>query len=137
MPKQQITVWLQPPIIQALKEQATRQNQTLSQTTAHYVAQALEAEADAAGLRLLVPEVQATLRQELAHIYRQLSTLLARTALESATARRLVFQLLAQQFGPQEAKQFNAAAWAQSLEGLKKPLAEISALLEVSRGNAD
>jgi hypothetical protein len=41
----------------------------------------------------------------------RLAHLIARTALESATARRLVFQLLVRRLTTDEARRLNQAAW--------------------------
>jgi hypothetical protein len=51
----------------------------------------------------------------------RLAHLIARTARESATARRLVFQLLVQQLTTDEARRLNQAAWTGSVDSLRKP----------------
>jgi hypothetical protein len=46
---------------------------------------------------------------------------MGRSALESATGRRLLFQLLAEEMGQEEANRRNRAAWMASVQSLKKP----------------
>jgi hypothetical protein len=59
----------------------------------------------------------------------RLAHLLARTALEAATARRLVFQLLAHSLTPAEAPRLNQAAWTGSVDALRKPAQGLRELL--------
>jgi hypothetical protein len=51
----------------------------------------------------------------------RLAHLLARTALEAATTRRLVFQLLTRHLTPEEARRLNQAAWTGSVDSLRNP----------------
>ena len=67
----------------------------------------------------------------------RLAHLMARSALEGATGRRLLFQLLAEEIGAEEANRRNRAAWTASVESLKKPAEGLREVLgEASRDGA-
>ena len=51
----------------------------------------------------------------------RVSHLLARAALEAATTRRLLYQLLVREVGAEEARRLNQAAWTGSVDSLRKP----------------
>jgi len=62
------------------------------------------------------------------------ANLLVRGALESAATRRTVYQLLVEEFGTEDAKRRNEAAWSGSVESLRRPARGLRELLgEVAR----
>lgn len=135
MPKAKVTFWLEPSQAQALRAQATSLGQTLSETAAALISKALEAQAGEAGAGVLVPALRDAIRREFGAVYRQLETLLARSALEGATSRRLTLQLLGHHLGQATAKEFNDRAWGQAVQSLKSPVEGLRSALEVSRGD--
>jgi hypothetical protein len=67
-------------------------------------------EEDAAGgvgAEVLFPAVRASVKREAGRMGDRLAQLLARSALESAAARRVVFQLLGEELGSEEARRRN------------------------------
>lgn len=135
MSKQKVTFWLQPHLAKVLRDRAALSGQTLSETAAEFVAKALEAQAQEAEAGVLMPAVRDTIRREFGAVYRQLETLLARSALEGGTGRRLILQLLGHHLGQTAAQEFNSRAWGQAVENLKRPLEGLRSALEVSGGD--
>ena len=95
---------------------------------------ALKERAETAGLGLLSPAVQGVVKREVGRMSDRLAHLMARTALESATARRLVFQLLVRQFTTEEARRLNQAAWTGSVDSLRKPTQGLREILGPREG---
>ena len=83
---------------------------------------------------LLGLAVQGVVKREVGRMSDRLAHLLARTALEAATARRLVFQLLTRHLTPEEARRLNQAAWTGSVDSLRKPAQGLRELLGPSDG---
>ena len=113
-----------------------RRNVSASAVAAAYLERAVNDHAETVGAELVVPAVEAAVRREVAGMSDRLAQLQARTALESATARRLLFNLLLESgYRPDEARGLNDAAWQKSVESLKRPLEAIHELLgmEVAR----
>ena len=133
MPKQPITTWLRPHIYKHLQDLAGAKGLTVSTLAAELLEQRLKQHAESAGTELVVPVVEATVRRELSFVAERLARLLARSALEAATSRRLLFNVLIQEgLTPQQAKTMNDAAWTRSVESLKQPLAAVQEVAEAN-----
>jgi hypothetical protein len=89
--------------------------------TAEILERGLKERAETAGLGLLGPAVEAAMKREVGRMSDRLAHLLARAALESASTRRLVFQILARQLTAEDARRLNQAAWTSSVDSLRKP----------------
>ena len=82
------------------------------------------------GVEVLLPAIRGAIRREVARMSDRLAHLSSRSAHESAAARRLVFQLLTEEFGPEEANARNRAAWKASVESLRKPVEGLREILD-------
>jgi hypothetical protein len=82
------------------------------------------------GVEVLLPALRGAIRREVARMSDRLAHLSSRGAYESAAARRLVFQLLTEEFGPEEANARNRAAWKASVESLRKPVEGLREILD-------
>jgi len=119
--KVKLSTWVPYETLRALREQAAAHHLTVSQIAAEILERGLREQAETAGLGLLGPAVQGVVKREVGRMSDRLAHLIARTALESATSRRLVFQLLARSLTPDEARKLNQAAWTSSVDSLRKP----------------
>ena len=130
MAREPLTVWVDPKARQTLCNLAAAQRLSVSKVAAAYLERAVSDHAETVGAELVVPAVEAAVRREVAGMSDRLARLQARTALESATARRLLFNLLLESgYRPDEARSLNDAAWQKSVESLKRPLEAIHELL--------
>ncbi len=119
--KTKVTTWITRDALRSLRDLAAAHNLTVSQVAADILERGLKERAETAGLGLLGPAVEGVVKREVGRMSDRLAHLIARTALESATGRRLVFQVLARQLSTEEARRLNQAAWAGSVDSLRKP----------------
>ena len=119
--KTKVTTWVTRDALRALRDLAAVHKITVSQVAADLLERGLNERAETAGLGLLGPAVEGVVRREVGRMSDRLAHLIARTALESATARRLVFQILVRQLSTEEARRLNQAAWTGSVDSLRKP----------------
>ena len=122
MAKVKITAWVDERTAGVLRALAAQHEISVSEATAQTLQRAVEDRAaEGVGTELLLPAVKGAVRREVAKMGDRLAHLMARSALESATGRRLLFQLLAEEIGRDEANLRNRSAWSSSVESLKKP----------------
>ncbi len=119
--KTKVTTWVTRDALRSLRDLAAVHHLTVSQVAADILERGLKERAETAGLGLLGPAVQGVVKREVGRMSDRFAQLIARTALESATARRLVFQLLVRQLTTDEARRLNQAAWTGSVDSLRKP----------------
>ena len=119
--KTKVTTWVTLDAHRALRELAASHRLPLSQVAADLLHRGLREQAETAGLGLLGPALEAVVRREVSRMSDRVSHLLARAALEAATARRLLYQLLIREVGAEEARRLNQAAWTGSVDSLRKP----------------
>jgi hypothetical protein len=119
--KTKVTTWITREALRSLRDLAAAHKLTVSQVAADILERGLKERAETAGLGLLGPAVEGVVKREVGRMSDRLAHLIARTALESATARRLVFQILARQLTTDEARRLNQAAWTGSVDSLRKP----------------
>src|SRR5207244_951264 len=115
--------------LRALRDLAAANKLTVSQVAADILERGLKERAETAGLGLLGPAVEGVVKREVGRMSDRLAHLIARTALESATTRRLLFQLLVRQLTPEDARRLNQAAWTNSVDSLRKPAEGLKELL--------
>jgi hypothetical protein len=127
--KTKVSTWVPYNILRALREEAAAHHLTVSRVAAEILERGLKERAETAGLGLLGPAVQGVVKREVGRMSDRLAHLLARTALESATTRRLVFQLLVRSLTAEEARRLNQAAWTNSVDSLRKPAQGLQELL--------
>ncbi len=119
--KTKVTTWITRDALRGLRDLAAAHQLTISRVAADVLERGLKERAETAGLGLLGPAVEGAVKREVGRMSDRLAHLIARAALESATARRLVFQLLVRQLTTEEARRLNQAAWTGSVDSLRKP----------------
>ena len=119
--KTKVTTWIALDALHSLRDLAAAHQLTVSQVAADILERGLTERAETAGLGLLGPAVEGVVKREVGRMSDRLAHLIARTALESATARRLVFQILVRHLPVEEARRLNQAAWLGSVDALRKP----------------
>lgn len=135
-----VYVYLEPEVAEALRRLAQAHRLPLSQVAARLLKEAMQREADTSTATLFLPAVQQTIRQEVGRMSHRLAHLLARTALEAATARRLLYHHMAYPTAPlpdSHLKEIHNQAWQLSVERLRQPLAELAAILEAAGAAAN
>lgn len=135
--KTKVTTWVTYDAHCALREVAAAHKLTMSQVAAEILERGLRERAETAGLGLLGPAVEAVIKREVGRMSDRLAHLLARTALEAATARRLIFQILVRELNIDEAKHLNQAAWTSSVDTLRKPAQGLNEILGARDGRGD
>jgi len=134
--KVKITAWVDERTAGVLRALAAQHEISVSEATAQTLQRAVEDRAaEGVGTELLLPAVKGAVRREVARMGDRLAHLMARSALESATGRRLLFQLLAEEIGAEEANRRNRSAWAASVESLKKPAEGLREILGEASGD--
>ena len=127
--KTKVTTWVGRDVLRSLRDVAAAHHLTVSRVAAEILERGLKERAETAGLGLLGPAVQGVVKREVGRMSDRLAHLLARTALESATTRQLVFQLLVRSLTAEEARRLNQAAWTNSVDSLRKPAQGLQELL--------
>lgn len=127
--KTKVTTWVGRDVLRSLRDVAAAHHLTVSQVASEILERGLREQAETAGLGLLGPAIEGVVKREVGRMSDRLAHLLARTALEAATARRLVFQILVRQFTAEEARRLNQAAWTGSVDSLRKPAQGLQELL--------
>ena len=102
--KTKVTTWITHDALRSLRDLAAVHQLTVSQVAADILERGLKERVETAGLGLLGPSIQGVVKREVGRMSDRLANLIARTALEAATARRLVFQLLVRQLTTDEAR---------------------------------
>ncbi len=126
MAKVKITAWVDERTAGVLRALAAQHEISVSEATAQTLQRAVEDRAaEGIGTELLLPAVKGAVRREVARMGDRLAHLMARSALESATGRRLLFQLLAEEIGRDEANRRNRSAWTASGMCGTHPLTQI------------
>jgi hypothetical protein len=120
--KVKVSITLSSDLDATLKQLAKDQNTSYSSLVDEYVGFALLVKEEKRSTELLGPKIQMTIKKEVRAMANRMTFLLSRTALESATCKQLVFQLLVKEFGADRAFAFRDKAWQVSLDDLKKPL---------------
>src|SRR5215216_1627668 len=121
MSKIKITTWVDERTASAIKGLAAQHGVSVSELCAEKLKASVEEDGGAVGMEVLLPAVRGTVRREVGRMSDRLAQLMSRSALESATGRRLLFQLLAEELGQEEANRRNRAAWTASVQSVKKP----------------
>jgi hypothetical protein len=130
MAKIKLTVWVNEPTGKLIRSISAANSISISQVAAEYLESAMQEKSQYLGTELVVPAVEAAINREIGHMAQRLSRLLARTALESATTRRIAYNVLLRQgVNPSEAKLVNDEAWQRAITSLKSPLVEINEIL--------
>jgi hypothetical protein len=120
--KVKVSITLSSDLDATLKKLAKDQNISYSSLVDEYLGFALLVKEEKFAAELLGPKLQMTIRKEVRAMADRMSFLLSRAALESATCKQLVFQLLVREFGADKAFAFRDKAWQVSVDDLKKPL---------------
>jgi hypothetical protein len=141
MSKVKITAWVDERTASAIKGLAAQHGVSVSEIGARLLRRGVEEDAGGGvGAEILLPAVRGAVRREVGRMSDRLAQLMGRSALESATGRRLLFQLLAEEMGQEEANRRNRAAWTASVQSVKKPaegLREILGEAPVDAASAD
>jgi hypothetical protein len=132
-PREKLTLWVEAETVKSLRAMAGANKVTLSQVAAKYLELAVSQKAETAGTELVVPALEAAINRASRQLGDRLANLLARTALEATTGRRMVLQLMMAEFGDDKARSMTESAWSSSLDTLKKPSEGVRELL----GTAD
>jgi len=137
--KVKITAWVDERTAGVLRALAAQNEISVSEATAQTLQRAVkDRAAEGVGAELLLPAVRGAVRREIARMGDRLAHLMVRSALEGATGRRLLFQLLAEEIGPEEANLRNRSAWTASVESLKTPAEGLREILgEASEDRAE
>jgi hypothetical protein len=120
--KIKVSITLSSDLDATLKQLAKDRNTSYSSLVDEYVGFALLVKEEKRSTEMLGPKIQMTIKKEVRAMANRMAFLLSRAALESATSKQLVFQLLVKEFGAEKAFAFRDKAWQVSVDDLKKPL---------------
>ena len=116
-----LTVRVEQATAQALRELARRRRRSVSDLAADLLHESLSRLAEDRLDGPALPAVRDAVESALIPHMDRLAALIAKTHLEAGIAERLTFVLIAQAFGEEKARRFLDAAWAKTIEALKKP----------------
>jgi hypothetical protein len=130
MPKQQVKVWLDPEALMWVRGQASGDKESVSSVVNQIVvAESCRVLNTADGLEVLLPALNAgvhqTLNRAVDGLNSRLRHLLERAVVNSLANRLAVFQLLAVEFGVEEATRIHEEATAEAMKRLKGTLEEL------------
>lgn len=120
--KVKVSLTLSSDLDTTLKQLAKEQNTSYSSLVDEYLGFALMAKEEKLAAELLGPKLQTIIKKEVRAMADRMAFLLSRAALEAATSKQLIFQLLVKEFGVEKAFGFRDKAWQVSVDELKKPL---------------
>ena len=130
--KKRVTLWVHPTEAQRLEQLAKVSGTTLSQMGAELLTRAL-ADGDTLYAAQAQRAIEGVIREEIQSFSERYAHLLARTALEAATTRRMLLNDLSSRVGSEAALSLNERSWQGSVESLKKPSEGVRSLLEGNR----
>jgi hypothetical protein len=113
-----------------LKTEADAQKVSFSSLTSNYLELGIKSRQELGLTELLGPKLQATIKQEFRGMADRLTNLMSRAALNTASNKQLIFQLLVKEFGSDKAFDYRDKAWQVAVSELKKPLEDMLAILE-------
>ncbi len=130
MRKVRVISYLKPETFRALRTMAQTHGLSVGRFAAHKLQHAVEEGQDDLAVTLFLPAVEAAIRREVARAANRLANLLARTALEVSTVRRLLYhELLHSGMDRAQARSLHDQLWYLSVQRLKQPLAEVEEIL--------
>jgi hypothetical protein len=132
--KIKVSITLSSDLDATLRQLAKEQNTSYSSLVDEYLGFALLVKEEKLATELLGPKLQTTIKREVRAMADRMAFLLSRAALESASCKQLVFQVLVKEFGAERAFAFRDKAWQVSVDELKKPL---KALEEIINAGGD
>jgi hypothetical protein len=135
--KERVTAWVKPDVSATLAAMAGAQRTTVSELAAAILERGVKQEAEAVGLELILPAVERQVQRTGRYVADRLANLLARSALDAASSRRLLYQLLVQEVGEERAKKLYESSWNAGVASLKKPSAGVRELLGGADDHAD
>ena len=130
MGKVKVTTWVDEKTVGVLRGLAAQNGVSMSELCAQMLKASVADRGQEVGVELLLPAIRGSVRHEVGKMSDRLANLMARGAYEGAAARRLVFQLLTEELGEQDANARNRAAWKSSVESLRKPVEGLREILE-------
>ena len=119
--KKPMTIWVDPTVHKAVTSLAAAHHLSVSQVAANLLANAVDQHANTAGTQTIIPALEAAIDRAFRKNTDRIANLLARTGLEAASTRRMIYQQLHQSLGDETAKRISSSAWNASVESLKKP----------------
>lgn len=132
MGKVKITTWVDERTVGVLRGLAAQNNVSMSEVCAQMLKTSVAERGDEVGVELLLPAIRSSIRNEVGKMSDRLAKLMSRSAYEGAAARRLIFQLLTEELGEEDANARNRAAWKSSVESLKRPVEGLLEILDES-----
>jgi hypothetical protein len=113
-----------------IKREAEGQNISFSSLASDYLELGVKTRQELGLTELLGPKLQATIKQEFRGLADRLANLMSRTALETTSAKQLLFQLVVKEFGAEKSLRYRDKAWQVAVDELKKPLESLLTLLK-------
>jgi hypothetical protein len=125
-----VSIFIPEEVENYLKREADAQKVSFSSLASDYLELGVKARQELGLTELLGPKLQATIKQEFRGVADRLTNLMSRAALNTASNKQLIFQLLVKEFGSDKAFSYRDKAWQVAVNELKKPLENMLALVE-------
>jgi hypothetical protein len=129
MAKKKLTIWVESPTAEAIEQLATAQRLSVSQISAALLTKALQDHAESAGLDLLLPALQETIKKEVFRMSDRLANLMVRTALESSATRATLMYDLNERYEKPWMSDVKKTSWKQAVDELQRPVEGLRELL--------
>ncbi len=125
-----VSIFIPQEVESYIKREAEGQNISFSSLASDYLELGVKTRQELGLTELLGPKLQATIKQEFRGLADRLANLMSRTALETTSAKQLLFQLVIKEFGAEKSLRYRDKAWQVALDELKKPLESLLTLLK-------
>lgn len=128
--KQKLTIWVKPRTAEYIRYQSQSKGVSISEAADALLETAFRDDAEISGAELISVNLKNEMRREFGGLSNRMANLMARSALESISARYMSYQLLRDARGEEEAKAANRAAWNFAVNQLKRPSAAFRELMQ-------
>jgi hypothetical protein len=125
-----VSIFIPQEVENSIKREADGQNISFSSLASDYLELGVKTQQELGLTELLGPKLQTTIKQEFRGMADRLANLMSRTALETTSAKELLFQLVVKEFGAEKSLRYKDKAWQIAIDDLKKPLESLLVLLK-------
>jgi hypothetical protein len=131
--KDRYSYYLPVEVAAAVKEIAASRKVAASDVAAEFLEVGVRQYADVAGLSILLPEVEWTIKTELSKAVERIVRLQVRNTLEAMATRRILLNFMDKQGIERKVIQtVNEAGWQSAVRGIKEPFEELQEIINAA-----
>ena len=131
--KDRFTVYPPLELMQVLRSVAGSEQRSLNDVACEFLGSGARQHAEAAGLSILLPEVERTIKTELSKAVERIVRLQVRNTLEAMATRRILLNFMDKQGIERKVIQtVNEAGWQSAVRGIKEPFEELQEIINAA-----